>query len=321
MALTSIEWTATVLSDGAVLPGYTFNPWWGCTKISPGCANCYAAAIDYRFHNEEHWGVGNPRRYFDDKHWLQPVKWNLKAARLGVRLKVFCASMADVFEIHPEASENAALNAARARLWKLVEATPMLDWLFLTKRVENVGRLVPHHWWRGPTQQDPAGGFPVNVWLGQTVCTQEEADEKIPLLRSIRVFRRFISYEPALERIDWWPHLTPCRCMVCGRRYEADPLDPEIDPATWSPPNECVTGSLCYRGGFEPQIHWLIGGGESGPRARPFEEDWMRETWHVCDQTGVKFFYKQRLENRKKVSLPLLDGVRHTDQPDSAQIV
>jgi len=167
----------------------TFNPWWGCFKISPGCKHCYADAFDHRL-GGSHWGKDAPRRFFGDAHWNEPVKWNAKAAREGVRRRVFCSSMADVFEDRRDLDEH------RDRLWKLIDATQNLDWLLLTKRPENFGML--------PTA-------PVNVWRGVTV---EDADHlwRVDHLRATGAAVRFISYEPALgpiasalnlDGIDW----------------------------------------------------------------------------------------------------------------------
>lgn len=75
----------------------TFNPWWGCVKVSPACTNCYAATFDRRI-GGDHWGPGSERRTFGDKHWNEPLKWNAAAEQAGTRKRVFCASMADVFE-------------------------------------------------------------------------------------------------------------------------------------------------------------------------------------------------------------------------------
>ncbi len=127
---------------------HTFNPWHGCEKVSPGCANCYAEAFSKRI-GRDIWGRGKPRRFFGDKHWAEPRKWNEDAMRAGERRRVFCASMADVFEA------DGSLVAHRERLWLLIESTPHLDWLLLTKRPENAAGMAP---WRGR--------WPANVWLG-----------------------------------------------------------------------------------------------------------------------------------------------------------
>ena len=168
-----IEWTH-----------HTFNPWWGCQRVSPGCENCYAEAFAKRTGHGV-WGPTADRRFFGDKHWAEPLKWNREAAAAGDRRRVFCASMADVFE------DRRDLDDQRARLWKLISATPALDWLLLTKRPQNVDRLLP-------------APRPGNVWLGVTAEDQKRADERIPeLLRATWAAVRFVSYEPAIEVVDF----------------------------------------------------------------------------------------------------------------------
>lgn len=181
-----IEWT-----------DHTFNPWWGCVRVSPGCVHCYAETFDRRVHgvDKHHWGVKAERRFFGDKHWNEPLKWNASAEKEGVRRRVFCASMADAFEDRVE------LVPQRARLLALIEATPALDWLLLTKRPENMVRLAAEMW---------PGEWPRNVWAGCTVEDQERAMERVPHLRAVPAAVRFLSCEPLLERvapdldgIDW----------------------------------------------------------------------------------------------------------------------
>ena len=123
--------------------------------------------------------------FFGEKHWSEPLRWNLEAGGSGERARVFCASMADVFEDRPE------LDVWRTRLWELIEQTPSLDWLLLTKRPELISGAVP---WRT--------NWPRNVWLGTTVEDQERADERLPILASIPAAVRFISAEPLLGGLD-----------------------------------------------------------------------------------------------------------------------
>jgi hypothetical protein len=115
---------------------HTFSPWWGCSHVSPGCVRCYAEVWAKRTGHDV-WGAKGDRRTFPEKHWREPLAWNAAAQRAGERRRVFCASMADVFEDHP------ALPPERAKLWPLIEATPNLDWLLLTKRIENVAGMAP----------------------------------------------------------------------------------------------------------------------------------------------------------------------------------
>lgn len=173
-----IEWTT-----------HTFNPWWGCTKVSEACKNCYAESWAKRV-GKDVWGPSVERRMFGDDHWKQPLRWNAEASRVAHRPRVFCASMADVFE------ERSELDAARLRLWDLIEATPHLDWLLLTKRPQNV--LERTRW---------GLDWPTNVWIGTTVELQKRANELLPALASIPAKVRFISAEPLLGPLDLSPWL------------------------------------------------------------------------------------------------------------------
>ena len=116
---------------------HTFNPWWGCVNISPACDHCYAEAWAKRC-GKQVWGKEAPRRFFGDRHWNEPLKWDRAAEKAGERHRVFCASMADVFE------DRRDLDEPRARLYGLIEQTPNLDWMLLTKRPQVVGKLVPY---------------------------------------------------------------------------------------------------------------------------------------------------------------------------------
>ena len=167
-----IEWTH-----------HTFNPWWGCVKVSPACKNCYAESWSKRV-GQSLWGARSDRRFFTDKHWKEPLKWNEDAKSTRTRARVFCASMADVFEARAE------LHKSRERLWKLIEDTPWLDWLLLTKRPQNISKYSPWAKW------------PSNVWLGTTAETTKWANQRIDHLVSNDADIHFISAEPLLGRID-----------------------------------------------------------------------------------------------------------------------
>lgn len=166
----------------------TFNPWIGCAAISPGCEHCYAAAYAKR--------VGRDfavRTRTSAANWHKPVVWQRYAEKgispdgktyLGRRPRIFCASLADVFD-------NQVPDEWRYDLWRLVRATPGLDWQILTKRIGNVAKMHP-------------GGFYENIWLGATVVNQEEADRDVPKLLAVNgVAKRFVSYEPALGPVNW----------------------------------------------------------------------------------------------------------------------
>ena len=169
----TIEWTH-----------HTFNPWWGCNRVSPACDNCYAEVWAHRL-GQNLWGATEARRFFGDNHWREPLRWNAEAATEQRRARVFCASMADVFEWRAD------LNKQRARLWQLIEQTPNLDWLLLTKRPQYVCRMVP---WK----ED----WPENVWVGTTVENQRLADVRLPLLLRVPARVRFLSCEPLLGPLD-----------------------------------------------------------------------------------------------------------------------
>lgn len=173
---TTIEWTDR-----------TFNPWQGCRRVSPGCEHCYAEARDVRFDGGKHWGPRGERRVTSAANWRQPIQWNREAKAIGVRDRVFCASLADVFE------DRRDLDEPRALLWGVILATPHLDWLLLTKRPQNVRGMVPSAW---------RDAWPRNVWIGTTVEDQKRADERIPVLLTIPAPVRFLSMEPLLERVD-----------------------------------------------------------------------------------------------------------------------
>lgn len=171
-----IEWTH-----------HTFSPWWGCQKVSPACDHCYAERDALRFYpHTPLWGAGSTRRTFGAGHWRQPVNWNERAKANGTRERVFCASMADVFDKDGPASE-------RVLLWDLIRGTPYLDWLLLTKRVGNVRGMVPPEW---------LDDWPRNAWLGISVVNQQEIDRDVPKLLALPARTRFLSCEPLLGAVD-----------------------------------------------------------------------------------------------------------------------
>jgi len=176
MQNSSIEWT-----------DHTFNPWWGCIKVSPGCEHCYAETLAKRYGHAV-WGTAKTtsRRMMSENYWRQPIKWD-RLAEVSGRKRVFCASMADVFEDHPQVVE------ARARLFGLISQTPNLDWLLLTKRPENFHAMLPADW---------RGEPPANLWLGTSVENQEQAERRIPYLLDWPSKVRFLSCEPLLGTVD-----------------------------------------------------------------------------------------------------------------------
>lgn len=197
----------------------TFNPWWGCAHVSPGCARCFAETLAKRYGHQV-WGKRTERRMFGEAHWRQPLSWDRKAARDGRRLKVFCASMADVFEDRPD------LEAPRRRLWSLIAETPNLDWQLLTKRPENVSRMVP---WGASWDSE----WPRNAWVGTSVEDQQRADERIPILLDIPAAIRFLSVEPLIgpivPRVSWFGSQLGVDWVIIGGESGPGyrPMDPK----------------------------------------------------------------------------------------------
>lgn len=220
----TIEWTH-----------HTFNPWWGCTKVSQACKHCYAETWAKRV-GQDLWGAKSDRRFFSDNHWKEPLKWNEVARQEGERHRVFCASMADVFEARAE------LNQSRDRLWELIEVTPHLDWLLLTKRPHRVKYHVP---W--------GADWPVNVWLGTTVELQRWADERIPELISYPAAVRFLSCEPLLGPIDLTQWQGGIDWVIAGGEsgHWARPTHPD-----WvtSLRDQCTDNEIAFH--FKQWGHW-----------------------------------------------------------------
>ncbi len=329
-----IEWTT-----------HTFNPWRGCSKISAGCANCYAETLSGRNPGTLGvWGPNGTRVVASEAMWREPLKWNRDAEKIGdwfcpscdaylsnsrvtfeencdtcgtavefhkARPRVFCASLGDVFEDWtgpmvmsdgddlwtcescrtiatrpllvsgyskaksvddcPDCAgvrRPTTMQDVRARLFALIDATPNLDWLVLTKRPENIAQMMPARPYQDcdhPRQLCVDVGcverIRPNLWLGVSCENQQAADERIPHLLRVPAAVRFLSCEPLLGPVD-----------LDLRRYESD------------------TGWFDERGRV---LDWVIVGGESGPGARPMHPDWARSLRDQCQAAGTPFFFKQ----------------------------
>lgn len=240
---------------------HTFNPWTGCAKVSTACENCYAEGWAKRS-GVVKWGNAERRRT-SVSNWMQPIKWNAEAKASGIRYRVFCASLADVFD-------NAVPSEWRADLFALIRATPYLDWLLLTKRIGNANKLIadalgalPPDLLCGTVQHNnaPVAQWPwKNVWIGATICNQEEADRDIHKLMRVPAVKRFLSMEPLLSAVN------------LNRWFDIDTLD------------------------------WVIVGGESGQNARPMHPDWVRNLRDQCVAAQVPFFFKQHGEWREPLT-------------------
>lgn len=180
-ATTKIEWA-----------DHTFNPWIGCTKVSPACDFCYAAALMDARYGRVRWGAGEDRVRTSPSNWQQPRRWNRAALAAGTRPFVFCASLADVFD-------NEVDEHWRRDLFALIRETPALVWLLLTKRIGNVLRMTD-------VEKVGTGGvLPENVAIGATMANQDEYDRDAPKLHDVSMRRgvlfTFGSFEPLLGRI------------------------------------------------------------------------------------------------------------------------
>lgn len=267
-------------TTGIAWCNHTHNMWWGCVKVSEACRDCYALAWDKRI-GGNHWGPTARRRFFGEKHHAAPLKWNRAASKAGKRARVFCSSMADVFEqLPPGHPDDAMMYRERARLFEIIANTPWLDWLLLTKRPENIQRMVPERWTKFP---------PLNVWLGTTVESQEVAAERLKHLLSIPAAVHFVSAEPLLSRLDLRAFMWPTHWHWDGRFR--------------TPEDARAAGAFAERkpqllvGAGVPFVDWVIVGGESGPNARPFDLGWASDLQQQCIESRTAFFMKQVGDN------------------------
>lgn len=242
---TNIEWADS-----------TLNPWIGCTKVSPGCDNCYAEKSIPALMQGIKWGPGAARRR-TTTHERAAVTWNSNHAQFfaqhGRRRRVFCASLADVFDREVPTSW-------RRDLFDLIRCTPHLDWLILTKRIGNAASMIQDALGDLWHSTEPGKAWPwANVWLGATVVNQAEADRDIPKLRAVPARVRFLSIEPMLGPVDLR--------FTNGLVHGCDAADYLLD--------------------------WVICGGVSGPHARPMHPDWVRSLRDQCAEAGVPFLFKQ----------------------------
>ncbi len=240
----------------------SFNPWWGCVKVSPACTRCYAETFSKRV-GKSVWGKDAPRRFFGDKHWNEPLKWQKAALKEGVRKKVFCASMADWLE------ERDDLVEPLARLLELIAATQNLDWLLLSKRVgswaDRMRQVIKKTHGAGSTLASFwLDGNPMkNVWMGATTENQLRANDLIPQLFMIPASIRWLSVEPMLGLLNL-------------RRFL---------------PHDNLHGR---RSDYPEAIDWVIVGGESGHGARPMDAVWVRNLLDQCKDAGTAFHFKQK---------------------------
>jgi len=197
------------------------------------------------------WGNGADRRMMTDAYWHQPLSWNRWCEKHGERRRVFCGSMCDVMEDAPGLQE-----IREAKLYPLIEATPFLDWILLTKRPQNFGRFLPAAWLDRPRP---------NV-IGMTTVESNQYLWRAEVLLRTPFARRALSMEPLLSHVDIGPFIG---------------IKPRKLSSEWH-------GPTLTRG-----IDWVIVGGESGPDARPMHPDWVRAIRDECAICGTAFFFKQ----------------------------
>lgn len=185
----------------------TFNSWIGCSKVSDGCKFCYAENWDKRYRDGVNWGPGAPRTITSDANWKLPKKWDKMAGDNGERRRVFCASLADVFDDEGPAD-------GRARLWALIRETPNLDWLLLTKRTANIVQMVPTDWLTEPL---------ANVWYGTSVESGKVSD-RIKTLSTIPAAVRFLSIEPMIGPIVYPEEMADIDWAIYGGESHDSPL-------------------------------------------------------------------------------------------------
>lgn len=248
---------------------HTMNFWIGCQEVSDACAFCYARVQNEHWKWVNGWGPDGERRRTSASNWHKLRIWNRKAGEQGVRHKVFSNSLSDFFDNHKDVS------IARREAWHYIEQSPNLDFLILTKRPQNIRKMLPDP----ETGVKPWGdGWP-NVWLGSTVENQEEADRRIPHLLAVPAKVHFLSCEPLLGPVAL---KTSQRCQRCtGSR--------QVPSERFSIMVPCPACS----GKQDPRVDWVIAGGESGPNARPPMISWVRSLRDQCAVAQVPFHFKQ----------------------------
>lgn len=292
-----IEWT-----------DHTFNPWVGCTKISPGCDHCYAEGWAKRAGSVT-WGAERQRTSI--ANWKNPLRWQKRAdefmALHGRRQRVFCASLADVFD-------NQVPSEWRADLWRLIEAAPDLDWLLLTKRISNVGNMLP-------VPFDFAKKFP-NVWIGATITSRNEMLRDAPKLKDVDARVRFWSVEPMLGNFGRIQReLLPEWVIVGGESgHHARPMNPE-----WAQSlrDQCAAAGVPYL--FKQWGEWAPGDdidANGQCRHHYWEQDREdggapRHEWPVSEGPDFPCMRQEVYRVGKKAAGRLLDGIEHNGFPQA----
>lgn len=266
---------------------HTWNPWIGCTKVSPACDNCYAEAWAKRYGRAE-WG-NHPRQRTGAAAWAAPRKW----AKQTPGAFVFCASLADIFD-------NQVDPQWRADAFEVMRATPTLTYLLLTKRPSNIVRLALE-----------ADGLPANASIGCTVVTQDEARRDVPTLldakKTVKARFAFVSIEPMLEAID----LTDLHTDNHGD------LNAFTGRGLW-PGAKLYSDSINATKAHTSKLDWVICGGESGPKTRAIDPQWVRELRDQCELHNAPFHFKQWGGFSPKAGGKEIDGREWCERPTVA---
>lgn len=287
---------------------HTFNPWIGCTKVASGCSNCYAEAdFDKRRHKAK-WGPNGTRVRTSGAYWKQPLKWNREAATTGAHPRVFCASLCDVFEQWGGVIQGTSIstfNDVRRDLFTLIDDTPNLDWLLLTKRPENIRKMWPEAYGAGRYSPAYVSYGEIcgpdytpeyhrrNVWLGCSASTQQDLDAAIPHLLACRDLAPvlFLSLEPLVGPVDLGSKSTggvgvlPVYRQAETVTYRSGLTGEILGVQTGQPPYARHSGRAA--------VDWVIVGGESGPNARPCDVAWIRDIVKQCKSADAPVFVKQ----------------------------
>jgi len=250
---TSIEWTDA-----------TWSPVTGCSKVSPGCDNCYAERITQR------WGQKFTDVILHPERLEQPLRWRKPR-------RIFVCSMSDLFQ-------EAVPWDFLLEVFAMMYLSPKHTFQVLTKRPGRMAHFA--------TEVLPnavgykfVGGWPSNIWAGTSVESPKYLP-RLDVLARVPAKVRFVSVEPLLEAVDLKLWL---RCSICrGRGNLDDGMDQGTTDFHSHRQSPC---EFCHGKGRE--IDWVIAGGESGPKARPMHPDWVRSIQIQCQEAGVPFFLKQ----------------------------
>jgi protein gp37 len=285
---TKISWT-----------NQTWNPVTGCSKVSPGCAHCYAESLSLRFGwSSKAWTPENAQEnvILHPERLEKPLSWRKPA-------RVFVNSMSDLFhELVPfEFIDKvfAVMAAGRSHTFQVLTKRPerLLEYMMTPNREEIVEDAIEALCGRKGWCYVPWEWPLKNVWLGTSVENQHWADIRVPLLLQTPAAVRFLSCEPLLGPVD----LSVAR-LPSGATGHPLKVEEGVYPIS----------------GFVGPLHWIIAGGESGPGYRAMDPEWARSLRDQCQAAGVAFFYKQSSGPRSEMN-PYLDGVEYHQFPDALE--